>query len=92
MLFADGKEEPGRDHSQLRSAHALLRFWTLAMLVSVFLEPEQHRLRLTWQRPVTIGETRREIQRRHRHRVLQWLHEPFLSGIQPDALVTLFAV
>lgn len=91
VLFADGKEELGLDHYQLMSAQALVRFWTLAMLVYVFLEQEQHRLRLLWQRSVTIGEARREIQRRHRHRVLQWLHEQFLSGVQPDVLVTLFA-
>lgn len=91
VLFADGKEVLGLDHYHLMSAHALLRFWTLALLVYVFLEQEQYRLRLTWQRLVTIGEARREIQRRHRYRVSLWLHEQFLSGIQPDALVTLFA-
>ena len=51
---------------QLMSASAILQFWTLAMLAYVFLEQEQHRLRDTFQRPVTIGEARREIQRRHR--------------------------
>lgn len=91
ILFADGKEELGLDHYQLMSANALRRFWMLAMLVYVFLEQEQHRLHLAWQRPVTIGEARREIQRRHRHRVLLWLHEQFLSGVQPDALFAVFA-
>ncbi len=70
VLFGDGKEELGLDHYQLMSAQALLRFWTLAMLAYVFLEEEQHRLRLAWQRPVTIGEARREIQRRHRRGLL----------------------
>lgn len=91
ILFGDGKEAPGLDQYQCMSAQALLRFWTLAMLVSVFLEEEQHRLRVAWQRPVTIGEARREIQRRHRHRLLEWLHEPFLSGGSPDLLFDLFA-
>src|SRR2546421_13037357 len=44
-----------------------------------------------WQRPVTIGEARREIQRRHRRKVLDWLHEQFQSGVQPDSLYELFA-
>jgi DDE superfamily endonuclease len=91
VLFADGKEELGLDQYQLMSAHALMRFWTLAMLVYVFLEQEQHRLHLAWQRSVTIGEARREVQRRHRHHVLQWLHEQFLSGVQLDSLFALFA-
>jgi hypothetical protein len=56
------------------------------MLVFFFLEQEQHRLHLAWQRPVTIGKARREVQRRHRHHVL---HEPFLSGVQ---LASLFAL
>jgi DDE superfamily endonuclease len=91
VLFADGKEELGLDHYQLMSTQALVRFWTLAMLLYVFLEEEQHRLQLRWQRAVTIGEARREIQRRHRHRLLGWLHEQFLSGIHPDTLVDLLA-
>ena len=73
---------------QLMSATAILRFWTLAMLAYTFLEEEQHRLQVQWQRPVTLGEARREIQRRL---VLQWLHDQFLSGVQPDALFDLFA-
>lgn len=47
------------------SAQALVRLWTLAMLTSIFLEHEAHCLPVRWQRPVTIGEARRDIQRRH---------------------------
>jgi hypothetical protein len=57
--FGDGKEELGLDHSQRMSAHAVLRLWTLAM----FLEEEHHRVHLAWQRLVTSGDARREIQR-----------------------------
>jgi hypothetical protein len=70
IFFEDGKEELGLDQYQVMSASALLRFWTLAMLVYVFLEEEQQRLCVLWQRPVSIGEARREIQRRHRRRLL----------------------
>src|SRR5213596_1695869 len=90
VLFADGKEELGLDQYQLMSATALVRFWTLAMLAYVFLEEERDRLQTQWQRPVTIGEARREIQRRHRRNVLQWLHHQILSGVQPDTLFDLF--
>lgn len=91
VLFGDGKEELGLDHYQVMSATAILRLWTLAMLAYVFLEEEQHRLQQRWQRPVTIGEARREIQRRLRRSVLLWLFEQFQSGVQPDSLYDLFA-
>jgi len=76
---------------QLMSATAILRFWTLAMLAYTFLEEEQHRLQQQWQRPVTIGEARREIQRRQRRLVLHWLFDQFQSGVQLDSLFDLFA-
>ncbi|TMD66906.1 MAG: hypothetical protein E6I91_08305 [Chloroflexi bacterium] len=91
VLFGDSKEELGLDHSQLMSASAIVRFWTLAMLAYVFLEEEQQRLRVSWQRPVTIGEARREVQRRHRRGLLEWLHQQFLSGVPLETLFDVFA-
>jgi hypothetical protein len=91
VLFGDGKEELGLDQYQLMSALAIVRFWTLAMLAYVFLEEERIRLQAQWQRHVTIGEARREIQRRHRRHVLDWLHGQFQSGIEPDSLYDLFS-
>ncbi|HYU74189.1 MAG TPA: hypothetical protein VEL31_16070 [Ktedonobacteraceae bacterium] len=76
---------------QLMSALAIVRFWTLALLAYVFLEEERARLQQQWQRPVTIGEARREIQRRHRRQVLDWLHDQFQSGVLPDSLYDQFA-
>lgn len=73
------------------SALAIVRFWTLAMLAYVFLEEERTRLQAQGKGPVTIGEARREIQLRHRRKVLDWLHTQFQSGIQPDSLYELFA-
>ncbi len=91
VLFGDGKEELGWDQYQVMSATAIVRFWTLARLSYVFLEEERHRLQAQWQRHVTIGEARQEIQRRHRRQVLDWLHEQFQSGIEPDSLYDLFS-
>jgi DDE superfamily endonuclease len=91
VLFGDSKEELGLDQYQLMSATALLRFWTLAMLAYIFLEEERDRLQQHCQHAVTIGQARREIQRRHRRTVLNWLHGQFLSGVQPDSLYELFA-
>ncbi len=73
------------------SATAVLGFWTLAMVAYIFLEEERQRLQTQEQRPVTIGEARRELQRRLRRKVLLWLHAQFLSGVQPDALYDVFA-
>src|SRR5436853_6175545 len=91
VLFGDGKEELGLDQYQLMSATALVRFWTLAMLAYVFLEEEGDRLQTQWQRHVTIGEARREIQRRHRRHLLAWRNPQFQSGIEPDSLYDLFS-
>jgi SRSO17 transposase len=91
VLFGDGKEELGLDQYQLMSATAIVRFWTLAMLAYVFLEEERDRLQAQWQRSVTIGEARREIQRRHRRHLLDWLHEQFQSGVEPDSLYDLLS-
>jgi hypothetical protein len=91
VLFGDGKEELGWDQYQVMSATAIVRFWTLAMLAYVFLEEECHRLQEQRQRHVTIGQARREIQRRHRRHVLDWLHGQFQSGIEPDSLYDLFS-
>ncbi len=90
-LFGDSKEELGLDQYQLMSATAIVRFWTLAMLAYVFLEEERARLQTQWQRPVTIGEARRELQRRHWRHLLVWLHEQFQSGVEPEALFELLS-
>src|SRR5438874_12600026 len=89
VLFGDGKEELGLDQYQLMSATALVRFWTLAMLAYVFLEDERDRLQTQWQRPVTIGEARREIQRRHRRHLLDWRHGQFQFGVEPETIYEL---
>ena len=53
-------EELGLDHYQVMSATAILRFWALAILVHVFIEEERQRLQTQEQRPITIGEARRD--------------------------------
>lgn len=61
VLFADGKELLGLDQYQLMSSVALVRFWTLVLAAYAYLDEERARLRQHWQRPVTIGEARREV-------------------------------
>jgi hypothetical protein len=92
VLTASGKEARGLDHSQVMRAQAQVALavpwpcWSPSRC-----EHEQHRVHVRWQRPVTSGDARREIPRRHRHRVLCWLHEPFLSGVHPDTLSDVLA-
>ncbi len=91
VLFGDGKEELGLDQYQLMSAIAIVRFWTLAMLAYVFLEEERDRLQTQWQRPVTIGEADVKSSVAIGGHLLDWLHEQFQSGVEPDALYELFS-
>jgi hypothetical protein len=92
VLFGDVKELLGLDQYQLMSASAILRFWTLVMVAYTFLDEERERLRQQTQRAVTIGDARREVQRRHRRHLLHWLHEQFQAGITPEALCDQLAV
>jgi hypothetical protein len=91
ILFADGKEELGLDQYQLMSAKALVRFWSLAMLAYAFLDEERVQLRASQQRPVTIGQTRRELQRLHRRQFLLWLQQSFQAGSTAESLFELLS-
>jgi hypothetical protein len=77
QLFSDVKELLGLDHYQLMSATAIQRFWTLVMLAYLFLDEERCRLQAQQQRPVTIGEACRHVQRVHWSHLLDWLHQAF---------------
>jgi hypothetical protein len=77
VLFGESKEERGLDRYQFMSARASVRFWTLMRLASVFLADQPRGLPSQWQRHISLGEARREIQRRHRRHVRAWLPEKF---------------
>jgi hypothetical protein len=91
VLFADSKEEFGLDQYQLMSATALVRFWSLALLAYAFLDEERDCLQKQWQCPVTIGETRREIQRLHRRLFILWLRRQFLEDATDESLFELLS-
>lgn len=91
ILCADGKKAFGLDPEQLISATALVRFWSLALLAYAFLDEERDCLQKPWQRPVTLGETRREIQRLHRRPFLPWLCQQFRLGATDESLFELLA-
>jgi SRSO17 transposase len=91
VLFGDTKDLLGLDQYQLMSATAIVRFWTLVLVAYSFLDEQRDRLQVQWQRHVTIGEARREIQRVHRRHVLDWLYEQFQAGTALEALYDLLA-
>ncbi len=86
VLFADGKELLGLDQYQVMSADAIVRFWTLAWTAYCFLDEERARLRREWQRHVTLGDARREIQRTHWHHLITWMHQQFVAGAAPQTV------
>lgn len=86
VLFGDVKELLGLDQYQLMSATAILRFWTLVMAAYTFLDEQRDHLRQQEQRPVTLGDARREVQSLHRRHLLHWLYEQFQAGVEPDIL------
>jgi hypothetical protein len=87
VLFADGKELLGLDQYQVMSAEAIVRFWTLAWAAYAFLDEERARLRAAWERHVTLGEARREVQRTHWNHLITWMHQQFGAGVPPQMMV-----
>ena len=86
VLFADGKALLGLDQYQVMSAEAIVRYWTLAWAAYGYLDEERARLRQAWQRHVTVGDARREVQRTHWHHLITWMHQQFQSGAVPQTL------
>ena len=91
VLFSDAKDLLGLDHYQLMDATAILRFWTLVMAAYAFLDEERDCLHRERYAHVTLGETRREVQRWHWRHVVDWIHQQFLSGVSPTELHALLA-
>jgi hypothetical protein len=86
VLFADGKDLLGLDQYQVMSAPAIVRFWTLVLAAYAFLDEERDRWRQTWQRHVTIGEARREVQRVHWCHLIDWMHQQFQQRATPQTV------
>lgn len=90
VLIAEVKEL-GLDQYQLLSAEGIVRWWTLVLASYVFLEEQRARLMDERGEYVTIGATRREMQRVHRRNLLDWLYLCFQHGDKPADLAALLA-
>lgn len=86
MLFADCKDLLGLDQYQVMRAVTIVRFWTLVMAAYVLLDEERARLRQAWQRHVTLGEARREVQRVQWQHLITWMHHQCVAGATPQTL------
>jgi SRSO17 transposase len=86
VLVADCKELLGLDQYQVMSAAAIVRWWTLVMAAYLVLDEERARLRERWQRHVTLGEARRELQQVHWRHLIAWMHQQFLLGATPQTV------
>src|SRR5579872_2288234 len=83
-FFDDLKELFGSDHYQLMSATSILRFWTLACCGYVFLEEQRA------QREAggcSIGMIRRQLDKEHQSRLLEWLRQGFQNGSGATAVL-----
>ena len=86
VLFVDGKELLGLDQYQVMRAESLVHFWTLVWAAYSYLDEERARLRQQWQRYVTLGEARREVQGMHWCHLITWMQQQFQAGTPPQTL------
>ncbi len=83
-FFDDLKELFGSDHYQLMSAKSILRFWTLACCGYVFLEEQRADRGMSG---CSIGMMRRQLDKEHQSRLLEWLRQSFQSGNAPTEMI-----
>jgi len=76
-FFDDLKELMGSDHYQVMSARSILRFWTLACCCYVFLEEQRAHRGMVG---CSIGSVRRQLDKEHQSRLLEWLQQGFQAG------------
>ncbi len=86
VLFSDTKDLLGLDQYHLMTTTAIVRFWTLVLAAYTLREEERARLVLEQQRPVTIGEARRSLQRLPYRHLLGWIEQELHAGVDADTL------
>jgi hypothetical protein len=79
-LFADFKELMGSDQYQLHSAEAIIRFWALGLCLYQFLDSLRHRLKRTYAKDFTLGETLAWVRERNEMHKLNWICRQASAG------------
>jgi hypothetical protein len=80
VLFADFKELMGSDHYQMRSARAIVRFWSLGLCLYQFLDQVRATHRRTWGENLTLGQARQQVRESHREGLLDWIFDQIQAG------------
>jgi hypothetical protein len=80
VLFADFKELMGSDHYQMRSAHAIVRFWALGLCLYQFLDEVRATHRRIWGERLTLGQARQQVRESHREGLLDWIFDQVQAG------------
>jgi hypothetical protein len=83
-FFDDLKELFGSDHYQVMSAKSILRFWTMACCAYVFLEEQRAQRGMAGS---SIGTMRRQLDKEHQGRLLEWLRQGFQNGSGPLEMI-----
>lgn len=91
VFFEDVKELFGIDHYQLMSAQGLLRYWSLCWIAFSFLEEHRCTLQNQWQRHVTLGEAKRDVQQCHHRLLVQWITDHAAQGTTGEQIYALLA-
>jgi SRSO17 transposase len=91
VFFEDAKELLGIDQYQLMSADGLLRSWSLCWIVYSFLEEHRAALQRRWQRHVTVGEAKRDLQRIHHRLLVTWITDQVSQGFTGELIADFLA-
>jgi hypothetical protein len=95
VFFGDTKELLGIDQYQLMTTTALLRYWTLCWIAFSFLEEIRDELKQQKEeenqeeykyQPATLGQARKEVQKKHQKLFLEWVYQHAFSGMPLDDL------
>ncbi|MCL0097901.1 transposase [Dehalococcoidia bacterium] len=89
VMFEDNKDLLGSDHYQVLSDKAILRFWTLIVCISVFLDEQRAQIEAAMESHVTWGDARRAIQDIHQRNLLSWIYQQFWAGATPTDVYAL---
>ncbi len=85
VLIGDSKEL-GLDAYQVLSAEGIVRWWTLVLVLYVFLEDQQAtQQRASGVRP-PIGAVRRQLQAAQQRHLVGWVYSQFQQGVSPQQL------
>ena len=91
VFFEDVKELLGIDQYQLMSAEGLQRYWSLCWIAFSFLEEHRGSLQTQWQRHVTLGEAKRDLQQIHTRLLVAWITDHVLQGRTSEYIADLLA-